>query len=538
MHQNDNGDIVMSRREYSQIMATLPASHAAGGDGGGIFGWFGSSSEDSGPGLLDDFEIRHEDEHVIMDPEIIDLVGDALDVERPNDYDNAVRIRVAGDVAVKGEDIEPASVSTEQLQSISAAPDIRIGKNSDGEIVAVWQDGSYVGDDFSTVVNQALLNYDYNPQGAWVHVNAGEYEVSERLKLRNVGNDTGRVTFSGAGKGFGDHEYGTRLIVPSGYSDDRVIAPYRHFCEIKDLEINGNKENVSNTVSAIWGNFYDITISNVCIQKMTGDGIVVETDKHSLIKECWIELLEGTGIKFTKDSNKGNSQIRDCHLAVNDRHIELNSSDDTTTSSYRNPLTIRHTAMKNAASGATDAVMVNGLQDVLFDNCIFTDNEVTNEIRFQSKDGQDPYATVKNCYFKQIEGDAANFDRVINVSNGFNGAKSTFRDNHFDSAYGTIFFGSGNIADATRRNNVGYVSEETGSETQSGDGSTTTFDIPHGLDAAPNVHDVWAESADAAGNFYVDASATGANIIRIVYSAAPASGTDNLTWGYHASISP
>jgi len=81
---------------------------------------------------------------------------------------------------------------------------------------------------------------------------------------------------------------------------------------------------------------------------------------------------------------------------------------------------------------------------------------------------------------------------------------------------------------------AGQVANE-GTETQSGDGTATTFQIPHGLTASPAVRNVWAESADAAGAFYVS-DVTG-NHIEVTYDTAPADGNDNLTWGFEAKKS-
>jgi hypothetical protein len=63
--------------------------------------------------------------------------------------------------------------------------------------------------------------------------------------------------------------------------------------------------------------------------------------------------------------------------------------------------------------------------------------------------------------------------------------------------------------------------------TQSGNGSATSFNIPHGLTAAPSSFSVTANSAAAGGISYVTADAT--NIV-VRYVAAPASGTNNLVF--------
>lgn len=187
MKQTDDGEIRMSRREYSQLMAAVPASHATSDDDGFFSGLFGSSSEDAGPGLLEDMEIRHEDEHVIMDPEVIDFMGASLEVERPNDYDNAVRIRVAGDVAVEGEHIEPESVGTDDLSSDSTPASYHV--YTDGtDIWAVPQQNPFdditletvTGTDIGVVDDEIRIN-QLPPQGEPLEANGrvfykrGEY---------------------------------------------------------------------------------------------------------------------------------------------------------------------------------------------------------------------------------------------------------------------------------------------------------------------------------------------------------------------------
>lgn len=148
MKERDDGKIELSRREA--MAYGVPLSHAAGG---GFFdGLFGGSDDDpDGPGLLDDLEIRHEDEHVVMDPEVLDFMGDALEVTKPNEYDAAARIKVAGDVAVEGEDISPASVDTDSVDT----DDVSSKQQPSGP------DGSYVGEHggLTATVSPSLTTY-------------------------------------------------------------------------------------------------------------------------------------------------------------------------------------------------------------------------------------------------------------------------------------------------------------------------------------------------------------------------------------------
>lgn len=70
-----------------------------------------------------------------------------------------------------------------------------------------------------------------------------------------------------------------------------------------------------------------------------------------------------------------------------------------------------------------------------------------------------------------------------------------------------------------------------GEAQQSGDGQTTTFTIPHGLGAKPAHADVTAKSEDASVDFYIEYDDTN---ITVHYAAAPAQGTNNLTFDWVA----
>jgi len=83
------------------------------------------------------------------------------------------------------------------------------------------------------------------------------------------------------------------------------------------------------------------------------------------------------------------------------------------------------------------------------------------------------------------------------------------------------------------RNNFGYTTENSGTATFSGDGTTTQFSIAHGLVSAPTKIQVTPMTADAASDFYVTADDTN---IYINYKSAPPSGTDNLKFSWYAEV--
>ena len=72
-----------------------------------------------------------------------------------------------------------------------------------------------------------------------------------------------------------------------------------------------------------------------------------------------------------------------------------------------------------------------------------------------------------------------------------------------------------------------------GSQTFSGDGSTTSFNIPHGLGSTPSAWTVEPTSDDASGYSHSTADATN---ITVEFDTAPPSGTDNVTFNYALDV--
>lgn len=79
----------------------------------------------------------------------------------------------------------------------------------------------------------------------------------------------------------------------------------------------------------------------------------------------------------------------------------------------------------------------------------------------------------------------------------------------------------------------GLLSENSGTATFSGDGTTTQFTIAHGLMKAPSKVIVVPASADASGDFYVTADATN---IYVNYKSAPPAGTANVVLYWWAEV--
>ncbi|WP_425401266.1 hypothetical protein [Algiphilus sp.] len=71
-----------------------------------------------------------------------------------------------------------------------------------------------------------------------------------------------------------------------------------------------------------------------------------------------------------------------------------------------------------------------------------------------------------------------------------------------------------------------------GTDTQSGNGAATTFNVAHGLGNTPTSVNVTPRSTAASEKFWVS-SLTSTNIV-LTYASAPASATDNLVWDFQA----
>lgn len=81
---------------------------------------------------------------------------------------------------------------------------------------------------------------------------------------------------------------------------------------------------------------------------------------------------------------------------------------------------------------------------------------------------------------------------------------------------------------ATIGNNIGLRTDSIGTAEAVGDGEQTEFVLPHDLDVAPTVRNVWAETAAAAG-FYIERADEGAVVV--AFNDPPAA-DEQLRWGF------
>jgi len=124
---------------------------------------------------------------------------------------------------------------------------------------------------------------------------------------------------------------------------------------------------------------------------------------------------------------------------------------------------------------------------------------------------------------------------TIDASGGGGGGVNVSEDTtEVVSGATDINFGTGlGVTDDTDGTVTVNSDVRTGSATFSGDGSTTQFNIAHGLSDTPSEWSVQAITNDASGVSHVTADSTN---LTVNYDTAPNSGTDNIELNYFLSI--
>jgi hypothetical protein len=84
------------------------------------------------------------------------------------------------------------------------------------------------------------------------------------------------------------------------------------------------------------------------------------------------------------------------------------------------------------------------------------------------------------------------------------------------------------------RDNIGYVTENSGKYQISGDGHTTTFNIAHGCSTTPTSAQVMPGHADARADHHI--SAIDGTNITVTFASAPPSGTNNIVLYWRAWV--
>jgi microcompartment protein CcmK/EutM len=165
---------------------------------------------------------------------------------------------------------------------------------------------------------------------------------------------------------------------------------------------------------------------------------------------------------------------------------------------------------------------------VLFDGTNCYDNHIQ-----KAEVGRAPFmvAFTNSSFRNEIE--LAYFGNSVNIDDAGAGI-----ENVVYIAQGQQPSATANTKITSSNSNVKIVdrrkgSNNTGSSTQSGNASATSFNIAHGCFTTPLTWYVQPTSADARGSILVTATST--NLV-VSYSTAPPSGTSNLTWVWSAAV--
>jgi len=288
---------------------------------------------------------------------------------------------------------------------------------------------------------------------------------------------------------------------------------------------------------------YNVTIKNVVCTGFDQGGRVFRIDGNSNNEDF---LLKNN--IFDENGVNGNSMIAiDCQ--IDDAVIEGNYFVDRRSTKYQQALTLSASprVINNSILGSNKIAIQAQSQSIdleVLGNKVFDSNAEGILVRdYDESVIRDNY--VKNAGGKGISldddvGGRVNYNVVENnkVLNSAldgittqGGNNNIIKDNDVRNNNPNI---DANGADDVVKSNRGYVTEDRGSATQSGDGTTTVFSISHNLDELPSYVSVEASSEDASTDFYVSDKTSSS--IEITYANAPNDGTDNLSWEWEAEV--
>lgn len=175
-------------------------------------------------------------------------------------------------------------------------------------------------------------------------------------------------------------------------------------------------------------------------------------------------------------------------------------------------------------NGGPGVAFADGGTDITVSHCQVRDNGSDGGAAGVRFGGPTRSATVAGCHLVDGAGSQAPAVAIEDDHESL-----VVRDNQFRG--GAPILAADDLPVA--RENEGFVTEHAGVASAVGDGETRQFAIDHGLDVAPSVAEVWAESGGAAGDLYV--AAADADQVVVAYPNAPAEGV-TLRWGYEARL--
>jgi hypothetical protein len=250
---------------------------------------------------------------------------------------------------------------------------------------------------------------------------------------------------------------------------DAGIAAVAINTGVSDLNIKGN--TIINCLSGIYVTGDKCTICDNQIYSSLHEGLQIYNANHIIITRNRIIGNGYDGIFINTNCN---------HITVQDNMILNNNQGNNPTNN--------------------SGIDIYNSTNILIIGNISTDNQATKTQKYGIKLA----GTTDNC---------------IIIGNNVIG----------NTVGGITVTGTANII----KSNKGYITENSGRAIFSGNGTQTTFTIPHGLVATPTSYRVEAASSDAKGDKYVTADATN---LYVTFATAPPAGTNNVVLVWQAEV--
>jgi hypothetical protein len=280
----------------------------------------------------------------------------------------------------------------------------------------------------------------------------------------------------------------------------------------------------TSTVKSFWNRFFDIQASSPTTAFNTG--AIFDITQYAI--DSWVERVYSWQVQHFVYSLRcaGGWNFLDCWGAKCLNTVYLKSDNggiyDFTFQNLKVDTPISHGIYMNATVGI--------IQDIVFRDTLFiTMPAGVDNVYLEVASGKE----ISKLVFDGIGGSSVANRYIFNKQ----GTGTLTHINIINNMHATPASGryNGITISTTRKilNDPYYVTENGGTATFSGNGSTKTFTIAHGLASTPTKVLVTAGSDAAKGDFYVTADATN---ITVTYATAPASGTNNVVLNWYAEM--
>ena len=407
----------------------------------------------------------------------------------------------------------------------------------DGDTVyAVDGDGKTIaegeaGVDDASVIQSAL---DFLPSGGGkILIKAGSYFV-EGLDLR--GKDY--ITLKGEG-------YSSALYLKYGASATLLkFSDYSNYCKIINLRFSGNGQ--AQRIIYSYGKHFYLEIRG-CYFTEQGGAIGI-----NLGRGAYLYFHDNVILCNKAEKNTDAAAIyTDYAVITNNIFIQTAGSGDLLTSAQMKHVIIADNIFRNTTDAIIDGIFcevnLGDESDVVIANNVLDKCNIV----VRGKSGM-AYSGKRFTIANNSLQNGGNLDlRILDATSSDIGKIEdiTVTGNKLDTGslllqgmknvkvINNFLKGGVSLTDPNENvvliRNEGYITENSGTATFSGDGTTTQFKIEHGLVSTPSKVQVTAMSSDAAGDFYVTADAT---YIYVTYKTAPPSGTDNVKLSWSAEV--